>query len=150
VSTLAIGIPAFFLALAPSAGRAQPGFVRRVLNLSVPAGALAAAATLAGYSFARHQSDVTQAQARTAATIVLFSVSLWVLVILARPFTGWRLILVSVMGGSFLVDLAVPGLRRFYALDLPPAGVTVACLLVAAIASAALEIGWRVGSRLGS
>ena len=150
VSTLAIGIPAFFLALAPSARRARSGFVRRVLNLSVPAGAMAAVSTLAGYSFARHQSHVSQDQARTAATMVLFAVSLWVLVILARPFTGWRRILVSVMAGSFLLDLAVPGLRRFYALDLPPARVTFACVLIAAAASAALELGWRIGARLGS
>ncbi len=147
VSTLAIGIPAFFLALAAHARRARSGFVRRVLNLAVPAGVLAAASTLAGYAFARHQPQVSQAQARTAATMVLFAVSLWVLVILARPFTGWRGILVAVMGGSFLLDLAVPGLKRFYALDLPPLKVVLACLLIAATASAALETGWRIGAR---
>ncbi len=35
VGSLTIGIPAFFLALAPNTERARPGFVRRVLRLAV-------------------------------------------------------------------------------------------------------------------
>ncbi|MBC7292356.1 MAG: HAD-IC family P-type ATPase, partial [Actinotalea sp.] len=45
ISTLTIGVPAFFLALAPDARRARPGFLRRVLRFAVPAGLVAAAAT---------------------------------------------------------------------------------------------------------
>ncbi len=47
VSSLTIGIPAFFLALAPNRRRYVPGFVKRVLFLAGPAGAVAAAATFA-------------------------------------------------------------------------------------------------------
>jgi cation-transporting P-type ATPase E len=38
ISTLTIGIPGFFLALAPGAPRARPGFTRRVLAFTIPAG----------------------------------------------------------------------------------------------------------------
>ena len=41
LSSLTIGIPAFFLALAPNRERAQPHFVRRVMRYSVPAGLIA-------------------------------------------------------------------------------------------------------------
>src|SRR5687767_12388115 len=40
VSSLTIGIPAFFLALAPNARRAAPGFVERVLRFALPAGVI--------------------------------------------------------------------------------------------------------------
>ena len=38
VNGLTIGIPAFFLALAPNTQRYVPGFVRRVLRFAIPAG----------------------------------------------------------------------------------------------------------------
>ncbi|MGH9112623.1 MAG: HAD-IC family P-type ATPase, partial [Acidimicrobiales bacterium] len=85
VSSLTIGIPAFFLALAPNAERARPGFVERVLRFAVPAGTVAAVATLAAYGLARTEDGVSQTEARTTATITLFLVALWVLAILARP-----------------------------------------------------------------
>ncbi|HEY6635928.1 MAG TPA: HAD-IC family P-type ATPase, partial [Acidimicrobiia bacterium] len=42
ISSLTIGIPAFFLALAPNTTIARPGFVKRVLEFAVPAGVVAA------------------------------------------------------------------------------------------------------------
>ena len=53
ISGLAIGIPGFFLAFAPSQERFRPGFLRRVLRFSVPAGAMAAIAILLAYASAR-------------------------------------------------------------------------------------------------
>ena len=38
ISTLTIGVPGFFLALAPRVPRARPGFTRRVLTFTLPAG----------------------------------------------------------------------------------------------------------------
>jgi cation-transporting ATPase E len=65
ISSLTIGIPAFFLALGPNLRRYQPGFVRRVLHFSVPAGFIAAAATFAGYWIARRADGVSPDEART-------------------------------------------------------------------------------------
>jgi len=53
ISTLTIGVPGFFLALAPGAPRARPGFTRRVLAFTIPAGTAVAAAALASYEIAR-------------------------------------------------------------------------------------------------
>ena len=88
MSSLTIGIPAFFLALAPGGGRAQQGFVRRVLRFAAPAGLVAAAATFAGYALARSQDGTSLGEAPTTATIVLLLVGLEILLILARPLTA--------------------------------------------------------------
>src|SRR6202030_2248247 len=68
ISSLTIGIPAFFVALGPNLARYQPGFVRRVLRFSAQAGAVAAAATFAAYAIARHTGGVSLDEARTTAT----------------------------------------------------------------------------------
>ena len=91
VSTLTIGIPGFFLALAAGAPRARPGFTRRVLAFTVPAGLAAAAATLASYAIARAAPDTTAVQPRTAAMLALFAVGLWVLALIARPLDAPRI-----------------------------------------------------------
>ena len=52
VGSLTIGIPAFFLALAPNDHLARSGFVPRVLRFAVPAGTLAAIVTYAAYALA--------------------------------------------------------------------------------------------------
>jgi len=49
IDSLAIGIPSFFLALAPNTRRYRPGFTGRVLRFAIPAGAIIAAATFAAY-----------------------------------------------------------------------------------------------------
>lgn len=120
LSTLTIGIPAFFLALAPNKERARPHFVRRVMRYAVPSGVIAAAATFTTYLLARHHYAGTGAlDAETsAATLTLFLVSMWVLAIIARPYTWWRIALVATMGLCFLVVLAVPWLQDFFALKL--------------------------------
>ncbi len=85
VSTFTIGVPGFFLALASAAPRARPGFTRRVTRFTLPAGTLVAASTFAAYAVARASPHTSATQARTAATIVLLSLGLWVLTYLARP-----------------------------------------------------------------
>jgi cation-transporting ATPase E len=144
VSSLTIGIPAFFLALAPNPSRAQPHFARRVVAFALPAGTVAAGATFAGYALARGEPGVSLLEARTAATVVLFAVATWVLSILARPWTVWRGALVAASVSSFLVLAAIPRVRTVFALDLPSLVVVLAVIGVAAIASGLLEAGWRV------
>jgi cation-transporting P-type ATPase E len=142
VSSLTIGIPAFFLALAPNDRRAVPGFVERVLRFAVPAGVLAAVATMSAYGLARSQ-DVPTIEARTTATITLFVVAMWVLAILARPFTWWRYELVGAMAGLFALALLVPWSRHFFALNMAKPWITASALAIAAAAAALLELGWR-------
>lgn len=153
LSTLTIGVPAFFLALAPNKERAQPHFVRRVMRYAIPSGVIAAAATFATYLLARHHYAGTGAlDAETsAATLTLFLVSMWVLAIIARPYTWWRIALVATMGLCFLVVLAVPWLQEFFALKLVGTTMPWAAVAIAVVAAAVLEMAWRlVGRRFRS
>ncbi|HEY8979093.1 MAG TPA: cation-translocating P-type ATPase [Streptomyces sp.] len=145
LSTLTIGIPAFFLALAPNKERARPHFVRRVMRYSIPGGVIAAVATFTSYLIARHYytgADALDAET-SAATLTLFLVSMWVLAIVARPYTWWRVLLVAAMGLSFLVVLAVPWLQHFFALKLVGSTMPWIAVGIAVAASAVLEAVWR-------
>ncbi|HEY5077856.1 MAG TPA: HAD-IC family P-type ATPase, partial [Acidimicrobiia bacterium] len=142
VSSLTIGIPAFFLALAPNARRYAPGFVRRVLLIAGPAGAVAAASTFAAYAIARHYDDLSVS--RTAATIALLVVGLWVLNLLARPITPGRFALVGTMVLAFTVILGARGLRNWFALGLPSGAAMWGAIAAAAVGVATLEAGWQV------
>ena len=73
ISSLTIGIPAFFLALGPSSRRYVPGFVRRVLRFAGRAGLVAAVATFAVYAVAHETDGVSLDEARTAATMALLA-----------------------------------------------------------------------------
>jgi cation-transporting ATPase E len=149
LSTLTIGIPAFFLALAPNKERAKPHFVRRVMRYSIPGGVVAGVATFVTYMIARHHytGDGALDAETSAATLTLFLISMWVLAIIARPYTWWRVALVASMGAAFVVVLIVPWLQHFFALKL--VGVTMPWIAVgiSAVAAVALEVVWRVVDR---
>ncbi|MEW2292113.1 HAD-IC family P-type ATPase [Streptomyces sp. NPDC006743] len=150
LSTLTIGVPAFFLALAPNTERARPHFVRRVMRYAVPGGILAAVATFVTYLIARHHYTGPSAlDAETsAATLTLFLISMWVLAIIARPYTWWRVLLVAAMGAAFLVVLAVPALQRFFALRLVGTAMPWLAVGIAVVAAVVLEFLWKwVGRR---
>ena len=145
LSTLTIGVPAFFLALAPNKERAKPHFVRRVMRYAVPSGIIAGAATFVTYLLARHHySGENALDAETsAATLTLFLIAMWVLAIVARPYTWWRVGLVLTMGAGFLVVLVTPWLQHFFALKLVGTTMPWTAVGVAAAAAVLLEIAWR-------
>ncbi|MEV5506345.1 cation-translocating P-type ATPase [Streptomyces orinoci] len=151
LSTLTIGVPAFFLALAPNKERARPHFVRRVMRYAVPAGVIAGGATFAAYLLARSHyagQEGALAAETSAATLTLFLISLWVLAIIARPYTWWRVALVLAMGAGFLVVLGVPWLQQFFALKLVGTTLPWAAVGIAVVAAALLEFVWGwVGRR---
>lgn len=150
LSTLTIGVPAFFLALAPNKERAKPHFVKRVMRYAIPGGVVAGLATFAMYMIARHfyTGDGALDAETSSATLTLFLISMWVLAIIARPYTWWRVCLVAAMGIGFLLVLAVPWLQDFFALKLVGTAMPWTAVGVAVVAAAALELLWRwVGRR---
>ncbi|MFE6027882.1 HAD-IC family P-type ATPase [Streptomyces niveus] len=149
ISTLTIGVPAFFLALAPNKERARPNFVRRVMRYSIPSGIVAAATTFTTYLLARaHYSGSGSLAAETsAATLTLFLVSMWVLVIIARPYTWWRVGLVLAMGFLFVIVLVVPSLQSFFALKLVGTTMPWTAVAIAAVGAVLLEAAWRLVDR---
>ncbi|MGW0410535.1 cation-translocating P-type ATPase [Streptomyces collinus] len=145
LSTLTIGVPAFFLALAPNGERARPHFVRRVMRYSIPGGVVTGVATFATYLIARHHytgPDSLEAET-SAATLTLFLVSMWVLAIIARPYTWWRVALVASMGVAFLLVLAVPALQTFFALRLVGLAMPWTAVGISVVAAATLELAWK-------
>jgi cation-transporting ATPase E len=134
ISSVTIGIPAFFLALGPNSRRYVPGFLTRVLRFSVPTGLLIGVAAYVGYEVIRAIDDTASVDGgRTVATLIVLICSLWVLLVLARPLAGWKLLLVASMAGIVAIIVAVPALATGIFLLHP----TPLRLLVAAIVGAA-------------
>jgi cation-transporting P-type ATPase E len=149
ISSLTIGVPGFFLALAPGAPRAQPGFVRRVLSFAIPAGVAVGAAVLATDAIAHAAPGVSAEQARTASMLAAFAMGLWILAVVAlsgAPDGGWpravRLCLVGAMAACLAGLFAVPAARSTFALALPPPSVLIAEAAVVAVAISALAL-WQ-------
>jgi cation-transporting P-type ATPase E len=147
IDTLTIGVPAFFLALAPNLRRYVPGFVDRVFRFTIPAGTVAAVAAVAAFALARFD-DLPLTEQRTAATLVMLMMSLTVLVILAQPLTWRRVVLVGSMIAGFVLLFPIQSVRDFYDLRLPN-DVLVGVLAIGFAGVAVLAGGWEVSRRLG-
>jgi cation-transporting P-type ATPase E len=145
IDTLTIGVPCFFLALAPNLRRFRPGFVDRVLRFALPAGIIIASATFTTYAVA-HSRGLPSVQQRTAATIVTLALSLYVLVLVALPLTWRRVLLVVGVVAGFLALFPIAFVRHFYALELPH-GMLGVSLLTGAIGVALLTVLWVVLTR---
>jgi cation-transporting ATPase E len=128
---LTIGIPAFFLALGPSEGRFRSErFLFDVGRFAVPAGTAAGLGVLASFVFARNVGRLPLTEARTIATTVLVLVGLYLILALEAT-SRRRAAAVGALAGAMLflyaVVVAAPGLRSFFALDIPgPGGVFIA------------------------
>ncbi|MEA2646335.1 MAG: cation-transporting P-type ATPase [Chloroflexota bacterium] len=146
VDALSIGVPAFFLALAPNLRRYVPGFVNRVLRFTIPSGVVVAGAAFGAYSLARAQG-LPITQQRTSAAIVTLMCGLAVLVILALPLTWRRALLVALMIVGFLLVFPLEPVRRFAAMEMPW-DVLPAVLLVGLGGALTLAAAWLVMGRL--
>jgi cation-transporting P-type ATPase E len=125
-AAVTIGIPAFFLALAPSAGGFEiKGFLFSVARFAVPAGIAAGLAVLSSYLFALDVVNRPLVEARTVATTTLVLVGLYLIYVLeARGRLTRR---ISVLGlclamlALYVLVLIAPSGRSFFDLDLGPA-----------------------------
>ena len=144
-AAVAIGIPTFFLALAPSRGAWRPeGFVRRAARFAVPAGTIVGVGTVTGYLFALHDLDYSVIQARTIATTVLILVGLYLVLVLEATGSWRRLGIVgtmcAVLAGAYAAVLLVPAARHFFGLAAPGGGLLATALLAAAVSIGALVL----------
>jgi len=163
VSSVTIGIPAFFLALGPNKRRYLPGFLQRVLRFAVPAGAVAGLAVIASYLWANgaYGMPVAQratdcavpigggtvapacSQPSTGATVALLVVAFWILVVLARPFRPWKAGLIAAMVALSVLAFVVPFAREFFDFSLP-AGLLWQSLAVGAAGAICVEVVYRI------
>jgi P-type E1-E2 ATPase len=147
-STFGVGVPGFFLALAPGAGRWRPDrFLHDVAVFAVPGGIAVALGVLAGYLLALEGLGLRVEAARTAATSVLLVGMLQLVVEIERhPLRRRRMVqlLVLVMAAGYAAVLATPALRDFFALAVPGPRVLAAaaagCGLTALVLSQARRL----------
>ncbi len=150
VGWFTIGIPAFLLSLAPNNDRARPGFVGRVLRLSVPSGLLVAAATVVTYVSIRGfgtANATLQAQAATASLAALLIAACWVLAIVARPLHTWRGGLVVFAYVFYVALFYWPTSQQLLGLDLSDQPAMLFGLAAGVIAAALAELVWQVQRR---
>ena len=145
-----IGIPAFILSLGPNNERAQHGFVRRVMVSALPNGTAAAIATFGCYVLATRMVGGTPAeltQASTSALITLVVIAVWVLAVIARPYTWLRVALVALSGMAYVVIFATPWTQEKFGLDPSNVALTATALAIGALGAASVELLWRLASR---
>ncbi len=135
IGTFSIGLPGFFLALSPNEALVRPGFLRRVLRYSIPAGIVAGGAAYAVYEITRGMDVVTLPEARTAATVTLLSAGLVVLIVVSRPLQIWKVALSLAMAALYVSVLAIGFLRDYFQLELPPSAAWVVVVAGSTVAS---------------
>ncbi len=144
-ATLTVGVPGFFLALAPSSGSWRPDdFVKGIARFAVPAGVALALGVSAAYAASLDVLDQSTAEARTVATSTLVGIGLGFVVALEdgeRRRLAWGI--AALMGVAYVIVLVIPGMRSFFALT-PIQPDMLAC----AVAGSVLGLGlftplWR-------
>ncbi len=142
---LTIGIPTFFLALAPSSGPWRPErFGRTVARFAVPAGFVTGTGVIAGYLFALHDLDLTVVEARTVALTTLTASGLYLVLALEAGGSVRRSALVggmcAALAALYVLALLIPAARSFFALTAPGVEMIVTATLASALSIGALEL----------
>jgi cation-transporting ATPase E len=131
INLFTIGLPAFFLALAPTFEKAKPNFVKRVLKFAIPAGICCAVPTFVAYLMSLAHDGTDSQLPQTTAAITLFCLALAALAIVAMPYVWWKALLVGGCAAAFVTVIAVPPFAEFYELELPGVwNTTVAAISV--------------------
>ena len=143
-ASLTIGVPGFFLALAPSSGRYRPvGFLRELARFALPAGTAAGLGVLSSYLFALNVLGAPLRESRTVAVTVLVLVGLYLILALEaeglRRGAGVSALCLSLLG-VYVAVLALPSARAFFALALPGPAPLAGALVGAALAAAGLAV----------
>ena len=151
IGTFSVGVPGFFLALAPNHRLVKPGFLGRVLRFSLPAGAVAGAATFALYEIVRRLDGVSLDESRTSATMTLLGIGLAILLLISRPLRPWKVGLAAAMAASYGAAMAWPLLREFFQLDIPSLAAWLWVLGAVAVGGVgswgAVELRERIAAR---
>jgi cation-transporting P-type ATPase E len=147
-SSLTIGVPAFFLALAPSSGPWRTdGFLRAVARFSLPAGLAAGIGILAAYMLARHGEGTTLEQARTVATGTVVTAGLAIVIALEDE-PGRRryavIALCALMAIAFVLVYAIPVGHRFFELVSPTGAMTLSWAVGSALTIVLLTVAVRL------
>jgi cation-transporting ATPase E len=145
IGTFSIGVPGFFLALAPNDERSRPGFLNRVLRFSIPAGVASGLAALGVYAVGTADAGISLDEARSATAITLLAMGLVILILVSRPLRWWKVLLAMVMALCYTAVIALQPLRDFFEMSPPPTSMIVPMIgLVGVCGAAAILAGVTV------
>ena len=105
VAAFTIGIPGFFLAMAPCKERIKGSFLFNVLRNAAPAGITDCIAVF-GMSALAASKGIPEAEVSTACTVLLCWVGFLMLLIISRPLNAWRVIvIIACIAGTILAGM---------------------------------------------
>jgi P-type E1-E2 ATPase len=143
-SAITIGIPAFFLALAPSTGPWRPDrFLRELASFAIPAGTAAGLGVVASFLLSINLIDMSEVRARTVATTVLVAVGLYLIIVLeaSSKIRGYTVgALCAALFALYLVVLSLPGWRDFFEVAAPDPAIILVSLVGTALAVTGLAL----------
>ncbi|GAA0120998.1 MAG: cation-translocating P-type ATPase [Clostridium argentinense] len=113
IGSVAIGIPSFFLALAPNKDRVNRGFLKRVLQGAIPNGIVGGFSTLAIFLLG-YFNNLSIEQCRTLAIMVLGGISLIILLKISKPLSAFKAFLVMAMAMLFSASFIIPVAKDFF------------------------------------
>ncbi len=139
IDALTIGLPAFFLALLPNRQKYSPGFLKRSLSFAIPTGIIV---TIALTVYARWAASIgaPELDVRTGSTLLLTVIGLWVLVVLARPVTWIKTLVVGVMVLGLVGIYAIPIASSFLQFSDIDLNLFLVIVPVAVLAIFAIEL----------
>ncbi len=148
LSFLTVGIPAFFLALAPSTGAwKRRDYLASTFRFALPAGVAAGLGVVAAYLFALNVMLQDIPVARTVAVTALMAIGLWLVLILEVSGvrrSAWVIAMCAAMAGLYAMVMLIGPLRDFFALTTISALDVVVALGGAAITATGL---WMLDRR---
>ena len=148
INAITFGIPSFFLALAPNTDLARPGFVWRTLRLAIPSGVVAGQSAVTTYLLVLCGRTVPDPADRTAVVITLCATTLWVLLLVAKPYVWWKVVLVGSMVGLLTTIMVTPLGQWFFDLDVSDPTKVLTGLAVAGAAIVAITVIRVVDDRM--
>lgn len=130
ISTVTIGIPAFFLALEPNYSRVKGKFLRNVILRAMPGG-LTDLIILITVGLIGYVLNLSDGQTSTISVYLITLVGFITLYHVCTPFTKLRyFVFFSLLALSILAFLVVPGFLELHSLDLTSAIITGLLMLI--------------------
>ncbi len=148
-ASLTIGIPGFFLALAPSSGRfVAQGFLREVGRFAAQAGIAAGLGVLSSYLWALNALGLGVRESRTVATTALVGIGLYLILVLeasGRLRSAAVSLLCLALAATYAFVLATHAGQSFFRLAVPGIGGLATAAVGVALAAVGL---WLVDASL--
>jgi len=142
LSFLTVGIPAFFLALAPSTGAWKArDYLGSTFRFALPAGVAAGLGVVSAYLFSLNVLFDDVASARTVAVTALMAIGLWLVLVLevsGVKRSAWVIFMCMAMAGIYVAVILVAPLREFFELTTMGALSVVVAISGAAITASGL------------